>query len=102
VGRGADAGVGYPTEQLPESTHAKPTVSNPANEKRVNMVVRASRDECKTWTPGQVLWPGPSAYSDLCTTADGQICCLYERGNKSAYETITFARFGVEWVEDGM
>jgi len=76
--------------------------SNPASEKRVNMVVRASHDECKTWTAGQVLWPGPSAYSDLCTTADGQLCCLYERGDKSAYETITFARFGVEWVEEGM
>ena len=30
---------------------------------------------------------------------DGGIGCLYERGQKSAYERITFARFGLDWLE---
>ena len=75
--------------------------SNPASTSRLNMVVRVSYDECKAWGDGQVLWPGPSAYSDLCVAADMSICCLYERGDEHAYETITFARFGLEWLSAG-
>src|ERR1700736_984037 len=29
---------------------------------------------------------------------DGSIGCLYERGHKHAYETITFARFSADWL----
>jgi hypothetical protein len=29
------------------------------------------------------------------------IGCLYERGEKSAYEAITFARFPLTWLTDG-
>ncbi len=75
--------------------------SNPASKQRVRMTVRISYDECKTWSKGQVLHHGPSAYSDLCALADGTICCLYERGDKHPYETITLARFGLEWLTDG-
>ena len=73
--------------------------SNPASTERVRMTIRVSYDEGQTWTAGKVLHAGPSAYSDLAVTADGTILCLYERGAASAYETITLARFGIEWLE---
>lgn len=72
--------------------------SNPANEKRVRMTVRVSGDDGRTWSAGKVLHEGPSAYSDLAALADGTLLCLYERGEKNAYETITLARFAVEWL----
>jgi hypothetical protein len=30
--------------------------------------------------------------------ADGSIGCLYERGDKRPYETITFAHFSSSWL----
>ena len=73
--------------------------SNPASLKRENLTVKASRDGGRTWSAGSVLHPGPAAYSSLAPLADGQVGCLYERGDKSAYETITFARFPQSWIK---
>jgi sialidase-1 len=66
--------------------------ANPASTKRERMTVRLSRDEGKTWPYARVLHEGPSAYSCLAVLPDGTIACLYERGDKNAYETITLAR----------
>ena len=84
-----------------EKQHGKNRVlfSNPASAERVNMTIRVSYDECETWSDGKVLHPGPSAYSDMAVTADGSVLCLYERGREHPYETITVARFGLEWLE---
>lgn len=71
--------------------------SNPASTKREKMTVRLSRDEGTTWTHARVLHDGPSAYSCLAVLPDGTIACLYERGNKNAYETITLSRFSLDW-----
>ena len=65
------------------------------------MTIRISYDECQTWNAGKVLHAGPSAYSDLCIASDMSIYCLYERGEENAYETITLARFDLEWLTDG-
>jgi sialidase-1 len=74
--------------------------SNPAHEsKRENMTVRLSADDCRTWVHSRVLHAGPSAYSDLGVLAGGTILCLYERGEKSSYERITVARFGIDWIK---
>jgi sialidase-1 len=71
--------------------------SNPANTTaRVKMTVRASYDNCATWPKQLVLHNGPSAYSDLAVLPDGTILCLYERGSKHPYETITLARFSLD------
>jgi sialidase-1 len=79
--------------------------SNPASTKRENMTVRLSYDDCKTWPAAgrltRSLWPGPAAYSDLVVTADLQIGCLYERGEKNPYESIVFAPCSLEWLTDG-
>ena len=66
------------------------------------MTVRLSLDEGKTWPAAKVLHAGPSAYSDLAVLPDGTICCLYEAGKKSPYETITLARFPLEWLGEGL
>ena len=75
--------------------------SNPASESRQRMTIRISYDECQTWNSGKVLHAGPAAYSDLCIDSDMNICCLYERGENSAYETLSFAKFDVAWLTDG-
>jgi sialidase-1 len=72
--------------------------SNPASTKREKMTVRLSRDEGKTWPHARVLHDGPSAYSCLAVLPDGTIACLYERGDRSAYETITLARCSLSWL----
>jgi sialidase-1 len=69
--------------------------SNPASTQRERLTVRISADRCRTWSAGLVLHAGPSAYSDLALAPDGQVCCLYERGDAHPYERITLARFHV-------
>jgi len=67
--------------------------SNPADPKdRKNMTLRISFDEGKTWPVAKLLWPGPAAYSCLAVLPDGTVLCLYERGQKHAYERISLAR----------
>jgi sialidase-1 len=60
---------------------------------RVNMTVRLSYDEGKTWPVSKLLHDGPSAYSCLTVLPDGDIGCLYEE--------IVFAGFSLEWLADG-
>jgi sialidase-1 len=70
--------------------------ANPASAKRERMTIRLSPDDCRTWPRSRVLHAGPAAYSDLAVLGDGTILCLYERGSKSPYETITLARLRAE------
>ncbi len=76
--------------------------SNPGTEKtRTRMTVRLSYDEGRTWPVSRILHEGPSAYSCLAVLGDLSIGCLYERGDRTPYEKITFARFSLEWLTDG-
>jgi len=76
--------------------------SNPAEAAaRKEMTVRLSDDEGQTWPAGKVLWPGPAAYSCLAVPGDGTILCLYERGLKGPYETISLAQIRLDWLTDG-
>jgi sialidase-1 len=75
--------------------------SNPASErKREKMTVRLSMDNGSSWDKSFVLHDGPSAYSDLAVLSDGNVACLYERGEKSPYETITISVFGLDELEE--
>jgi sialidase-1 len=68
--------------------------SNPAHpKKRVNLTIKASADNGKTWPLSRVLTKGPAAYSCLVAIDDTAAGCLYESGERMAYERITFARF---------
>jgi sialidase-1 len=74
--------------------------SNPASAKRERMTLRLSRDDGKTWPHARVLHDGPSAYSCLAVLPDGTVACLYERGDKNPYETLTLARFPLDWLTE--
>lgn len=76
--------------------------SNPASDKtRHRLTVRLSYDEGQTWPVSQILHVGPSAYSCLTVLPDGSIGCLYEGGEKHAYEKLIFTRFALGWLTDG-
>jgi sialidase-1 len=47
---------------------------------RLNMTVRMSLDDGKTWPVSRVIDPGIGGYSDLAITADGTVLCFYESG----------------------
>lgn len=68
---------------------------NPSSpDKRVDLTVQTSADGGKTWRREAFLPGAKAAYSDLTALGDGGIGVLYERGEKSPYEQIAFARLG--------
>ena len=74
--------------------------SNPASKAaRDTGTIRLSYDEGKTWSVAKLLYAGGFAYSCLTRLADGRIGCLFERDD---YATLTFARFTLEWLTDGI
>jgi sialidase-1 len=73
--------------------------SGPHGPGRKNGTIRVSYDDGRTWPVSKVLYPGPFAYSCLTRLNDGSIGILYETGKKGAYETLTFSRFSLDWVE---
>jgi sialidase-1 len=75
--------------------------ANPASTARERMTVRLSYDEGLTWAVSRVLHDGPSAYSSLAVLPARSIGLLFERGDRSPYERITFARFTLEWLTSG-
>jgi sialidase-1 len=75
--------------------------ANPASSKRERLTVRVSYDEGATWPAARVVHDGPAAYSSLVALADRSIGLLFERGDRSPYERITFARFTLEWLTGG-
>ena len=74
--------------------------ANPAtvHEKRSNMRIAVSVDNCSTWMPGKVVHAGPAAYSDMAFTDDGLITLVYERGDKEPYETIAVDQINLAWL----
>lgn len=90
-------------ERVPATANNNTNVllfANPASEKgRVNMTVRASYDDGKSWPVSRALHAGPSAYSDLAMLANGEAACFYEGGVKGAYESILFASFPLDTLK---
>lgn len=65
---------------------------NPASDKRMNMTLKASTDDGRSWQPLRVLHAGPAAYSSLAVLPNGDIACLYEAGEKNAYSQLIFQK----------
>lgn len=75
--------------------------SNPADElERRNLTVRLSNDDGRTWGAARTLHEGPSAYSCLAVLPNGDVGCLYEKGETHPYESIVLARFPLSWLLD--
>lgn len=73
--------------------------ANPASEKREKMTLRISYDDGRTWPVAKVLYEGPSGYSDLASTPDGAILCLYEAGVSRYAEGLRLARLNLAALE---
>lgn len=69
---------------------------------RVNLTLRLSSDEGRTWPQARLLHEGPSAYSSLAELPDGTWLCLYESGTKSPYESLRLARLTPQWITGSM
>jgi len=65
---------------------------------RVNLTVRISYDEGRTWTEGKTIYPGGSAYSSLTVLQNGQIGLFFE---KDFYTENPFVSFSLDWLTDG-
>ena len=73
--------------------------SNAKMEKdRMNLTVRISYDEGKTWTEGKTIYGGGSAYSSLTILENGDIGVFFE---KDDYTQNTFVSFSLKWLTDG-
>jgi sialidase-1 len=68
---------------------------------RVNMTVKLSYDEGRSWPVARSVHAGPSAYCCLAPLRNGEIGLLYENGDEAPYERINFARFTLEWLTEG-
>lgn len=69
---------------------------NPADEnKRVRMTLKSSSDSGLSWGEEEVLHSGPSAYSDLTLLKKNTLGCLFEAGERSAYEGIFFTTYKI-------
>ena len=79
--------------------------SNPATTShRVQMTVKLSYDEGKTWPVARELNAGASTYSDLAIADDKTILCIYHNSEnrRTAYPAkLTLARFNLEWLTGG-
>jgi len=69
--------------------------SGPGGPSRINLTVRASYDEGKTWPAAKIVDLQGSGYSDLAVLPDGSICCLLEAG---WWKPIVFTKFSLEWL----
>ena len=68
---------------------------------RKNLGVYVSRDEGKSWTYARLIYPGPSAYSDLIVAPKGLVLCLFENGRSDPRERISVVRFNRDWLMRG-
>ncbi|OIQ40949.1 MAG: sialidase [Bacteroidetes bacterium MedPE-SWsnd-G1] len=65
---------------------------------RINMTVKISYDEGKTWSKGKVIYEGKSAYSDMTIMDNGTIGLFFEQ---DGYTKNPFVSFTLEWLTDG-
>lgn len=73
--------------------------SNAKSEKdRVNMTVRISYDEGKTWSEGKTIYKGESAYSSMTIMENGDIGLFFEQDD---YQKNSFVSFSLKWLTDG-
>jgi sialidase-1 len=73
---------------------------------RINVTIKLSFDDGRTWPVTRLLQKGPSAYSDLAVLPDGTMLCFYECGRAGQerakklwpYTYLTLARFNYQWL----
>lgn len=74
-------------------------ISHPARtDRRGRLTVRASFDECESWSSSRLIYKGQASYSDLAAVDGGKVLCLYECDTASR---MVLARFDIAWIKDG-
>ncbi len=71
---------------------------------RVNLAIRVSEDQGKTWPISRTIWPHPGSYTDIVVLRDGTIGVVYESGEPGSthyWSNLDFARFNLAWIEAG-
>ena len=48
---------------------------------------------------GAVLWDGPSAYSDLAALGGGALGIVFENGDATFADRVSFARMELDWLD---
>ena len=67
----------------------------------IDIVLRRSLDGGVTWDRSKTIFPGISGYSALSVLPDGNLGCLYEKGDLSKlsiFDKIVLARFSAAWM----
>ena len=64
----------------------------------MNLNVRISYDEGKTWSEGKTIYPGSSAYSSLTVLKNGDLAVFFEKDEHTKNE---FVSFSLKWLTDG-
>ena len=65
--------------------------SNPADKSaRDQMMVRRSDDGGRSWDQQRLVWAGPAAYSVLVPVNNTHVGLVFENGQSSTYERISF------------
>lgn len=96
---GCNAGIVRYTAKADGYNKNRILFSNAKMEKgRMNLTVRISYDEGKTWTEGKTIYGGGSAYSSLTVLKNGDIGVFFE---KDEYTQNTFVSFSLKWLTDG-
>ncbi|QDT36988.1 sialidase family protein [Stratiformator vulcanicus] len=89
----------------PRSLAPVPGRPDSTRRSRQNLTVRLSADDGQSWPSWRTIDPGISGYSDLASTGDGQVFCLYENGrdgrNQFAHDSLTLARFSLSSIRTG-
>ena len=60
---------------------------------RTHMTIKASFDECQTWSNSKLIYSGPSAYSCLTKLPNGNVGLFFESGEESPYDKMVFTSF---------
>lgn len=69
-----------------------------SDKERVDLTVRISYDEGKTWSEGKTIYKGPAAYSTMTVLDNGDIGLFFE---KDDHTENAFVRFSLKWLTDG-
>jgi sialidase-1 len=64
--------------------------------RRERLALRVSHDAGRNFGGSLLLDPGHAAYSDIVRLYDGALLCLYERGEKHAYERLCLVRVALD------
>ncbi|MCL2816231.1 MAG: glycoside hydrolase [Oscillospiraceae bacterium] len=63
---------------------------------RINLTVRISRDDGKTWEASRILVSGKAGYSDIAVAPDGMIYVLYDIDHGDT--SMNLLKFNLDWI----